>query len=267
MINKASAKWVGDEAWKDIIFDQKYTNKQQLQISNYGKVKSFTKNSEGRILNGSKQGGYGIIRLKFFNPRTPKIQEQLQQLRNQKIGLTKKMNALVQEQEIALSSSGKQHLKHQLEEEQKKLNAIERKYRNEYKKDELKRTVNAGFLTHRVVAEYFCEKPSGNHNLVIHLDFNKLNNYYKNLKWVTQAESTAHQQNSPAVIADKKARPGRRPENSKVYKLTTTKVMLLKKKIREGKSLKLLSKQFKVTETQVLRIKRGENWKDIPAAD
>ena len=42
--------------------------------------------------------------------------------------------------------------------------------------------------------------------------------------------------------------------------------MLIKKKIAEGMSLRALAKQFKVTETQIRRIKSGENWGHVQAA-
>jgi uncharacterized protein YerC len=42
--------------------------------------------------------------------------------------------------------------------------------------------------------------------------------------------------------------------------------MLLKKMLNQGKPMRTLVKQFKVTDTQILRIKRGENWGDIEAA-
>jgi hypothetical protein len=42
--------------------------------------------------------------------------------------------------------------------------------------------------------------------------------------------------------------------------------MLLKKLLNEGKPMKQLIKQFKITDTQILRIKRGENWSSVAAA-
>jgi hypothetical protein len=42
--------------------------------------------------------------------------------------------------------------------------------------------------------------------------------------------------------------------------------MYLKKLLQENKPIKNLVKQFKVTETQILRIKRGENWGSVEAA-
>ena len=113
------------------------------------------------------------------------------------------------------------------------------------------------------MAEYFCERPSANNKFVIHPDYNKLNNRHNNLKWTTQAEVTEHQKNSPKVKAAKGNRKGKWVNNAKNYKLTETRVMLIKKRMNEGKTLRVLAKKFKVTETQMLRIKRGINWGNI----
>jgi len=103
--------------------------------------------------------------------------------------------------------------------------------------------------------------------LASHLDFDKKNNHVSNLVWMTREENAEHQKKSPVVIREKEQRKFKvRNENTKVYKLTSTKVMLIKKKINQGVSLRKLSKTFKVTETQLLRIKRGENWGHVPAA-
>jgi hypothetical protein len=83
---------------------------------------------------------------------------------------------------------------------------------------------------------------------------------------MTTEENYAHQQNSPYVIKEKEDRRLRRKEYSRSTKLTVTKVMLLKKMLTQGKPMKQLVKQFKVTSTQIYRIKRGENWADIKAA-
>ena len=42
--------------------------------------------------------------------------------------------------------------------------------------------------------------------------------------------------------------------------------MILKKRMNEGVSLRELAKRNKVTETQLLRIKRGINWGKVAAA-
>ncbi len=83
---------------------------------------------------------------------------------------------------------------------------------------------------------------------------------------MTPDENYEHQTQSPYVIKEKEERRERRKENSRATKLSVTKVMLLKKMLGQEKPMKQLVKQFKVTDTQILRIKRGENWADIPAA-
>jgi len=42
--------------------------------------------------------------------------------------------------------------------------------------------------------------------------------------------------------------------------------MMIKKRIAEGASLRVLSKSFGVSETQLKRIQDGKNWSDIKAA-
>ncbi len=83
---------------------------------------------------------------------------------------------------------------------------------------------------------------------------------------MTPEENYEHQKSSPHVIKEKEERRYRRKPNTGVIKLTVTKVMLLKKLLNQGKPMKQLVRQFKVTETQIYRIKRGENWGDIEAA-
>lgn len=40
---------------------------------------------------------------------------------------------------------------------------------------------------HRLVALLFCSKPNGDYNVVDHIDGNRTNNYYKNLRWTNMA--------------------------------------------------------------------------------
>ena len=117
------------------------------------------------------------------------------------------------------------------------------------------------------MAEYFLPKPKTGETKVAHLDYIKLNNEVNNLKWMTPEENFKHQQGSPHVINEKQLRKSGERQNTKVAKLTVTKVMLLKKLLIQNKPIKQLVKQFKITDTQILRIKRGENWKNVPAAN
>ena len=57
--------------------------------------------------------------------------------------------------------------------------------------------INRSFLIHRMVATYFLRRPSRQHKFVIHLNYKKDDNYYKNLKWATLQEKGDHQRNNP----------------------------------------------------------------------
>ena len=108
---------------------------------------------------------------------------------------------------------------------------------------------------HKLVAGFFQKQKSPDHKFVVHLDFDKLNNYFDNLKWVTRDEMTLHNKNNPAILERV------RPKRTKNYKLTETKVMMIKKMLKSDKNrLKMIAKQFGITHTQLNRIRSGENW-------
>lgn len=52
-------------------------------------------------------------------------------------------------------------------------------------------------FVHRLVAEYFVDRISDANNYVIHLDHDKSNNHYTNLKWVSKSEVSKHNLNNP----------------------------------------------------------------------
>ncbi len=97
-----------------------------------------------------------------------------------------------------------------------------------------------------------------------HLDFDKENNHHSNLKWMTQKENSEHQKHSPYVIKSKANVIG--TGRITRQKLTVRQVMIIKKRISEDMPLRTLAKRYKVSETQLLRIKRGINWGNVPAA-
>ena len=79
-------------------------------------------------------------------------------------------------------------------------------------------------------------------------------------------ENSRHQQSSPVVIQERKKRNSIEYNNGKAYKLTVTKVMYVKKLLNEGKPVKALAKQFKVSENQISNIKNNKNWGFVEAA-
>lgn len=243
------------EKWKRLEFNFSYTNENRIEISNFGRVRTFNKTSDGNILKGSMINGYRIIRLKFFKPRKIVMQAKLNHLQKQVLKLAQKIITLKQKNEYADTIAEMTDL----------LNGLRKKLSQKFAADTKERTIHYHSLVHRLVAEHFLKQPSEAHSIVAHLDFNKLNNRVSNLKWMTPAQNYAHQQDSPYVIERKEI--GRNTkENSGAAKLTITKVMLLKKLLNQGKPMRTLVKQFKITDTQILRIKRGENWGDIQSA-
>jgi hypothetical protein len=79
-----------NEIWKPITFDFEFTNNCRYEVSNWGRVRSFTKVADGRILKGSITEGYKIIRLKLYKPRDEKSQLKFDELKKKYQIYTKK---------------------------------------------------------------------------------------------------------------------------------------------------------------------------------
>jgi hypothetical protein len=122
---------------------------------------------------------------------------------------------------------------------------------------------------YRLVAEYFLPKTSDEQVYVLHLDRKRDNDRIENLKWATKAEQLEHSKKSPYVKAALKKQVyllKKYREQGITGKLTSTQVMRLKKKLLDPDRktrLKMLARQFGVTEMQLYRIKSGENWGHI----
>ena len=113
--------------------------------------------------------------------------------------------------------------------------------------------VRQGFYVHQLVASKFLKKDKSK-PMLIHIDGNKLNNYWENLQRVDRAGMTQHQIAQGVYLHENRKMPSH-------AKMNETKVRLLKKRLQEGKTKrKVLAKSFGITETQVRRIEKGENW-------
>lgn len=255
------------EEWLPINLGEGFVNESRMEISSFGRLRSFNKISNGKILNGSMINGYRIIRQKFFKPRDPKITVQWLELQTQYLVHSKKVAAI----KISLLSKtitpfDKKTMSGELESEELLLKKTKSIYTSFYNKDLKKRTTHHAALIHRLVAENFIKKQHEDQTVVAHLDFDKLNNQVLNLKWMTPEENSKHQQLSPKVIENKQKRKQSGFHTAGYRKLTLTKVMFLKKLLNEGVPVRNLAKQFKVTETQIIRIKKQENWASVEAA-
>jgi hypothetical protein len=121
---------------------------------------------------------------------------------------------------------------------------------------------------YKLVAEYFISKTSNEQVYVLHLNYNKSNDYVKNLKWATYAEMLAHGKKSPYVIASRKRQLAeiKAKRLHQGNKLTSTQVMLLKKILSDPTRktrMKILARRFGVSEMTLHRIKTGKNWGHI----
>lgn len=131
---------------------------------------------------------------------------------------------------------------------------------SEYKSFGIKKkgkSKSSSAYVHRLVAILFLERKE-DQQFVIHLDFDKENNKVENLKWVTKSELFIHHKTNPKKI--------RRKGQRTYSKLTEGRVRLIKKKILDPNRrtrMRLIAKQFGISEMQLYRIKSGENWGSV----
>ncbi|RXR19029.1 hypothetical protein EQG63_06175 [Flavobacterium amnicola] len=259
-------KYYDEEIWKEIELKSPFMERFRLYISNHGQMKKYNKISDTEIIiTQTRTEGYPSFTVSFMGKISEEDQLYFNEIRKHISVLKKEIRSLEKE---LIKCDGRDaafyDISKKIEENQKLHDTINSNYRAKYKKNELKRKISFGNLTHRMVAIHFLERPSEEHKFVAHLDFDKENNHHSNLKWMTQKENTIHQQNSPYVIKAKAAAV--RVSRITRQKLTVHQVMVIKKRLSEDIPLSKLAKRYKVSETQLLRIKRGINWGNIPAA-
>ncbi len=113
------------------------------------------------------------------------------------------------------------------------------------------------YLVHKLTAEYFVAKTAENQDVVIHLDWNKQNNYFSNLQWVTKDESYKRMHK---VLQEARKKAGKVVTSSK---LSTEDVAFIKGMLEKGVKQNIIAKLFCVSEMQISRIARKENWAEI----
>jgi hypothetical protein len=125
-----------------------------------------------------------------------------------------------------------------------------------------KKVINRNILFHRVVAEQFLPNDDPEKVFVIHLDFDKTNNRLENLRWATKEDVNTHNQKNPTVI-QAISNMVEDIHQGKRNKLNPSKVLFIRNKLDDPNRktrMKMLAKQFDVSEMQLYRIKRRENW-------
>ena len=114
---------------------------------------------------------------------------------------------------------------------------------------------------HKLVAEEFVPKSHKDDTVVIHLDWDKKNNQAKNLEWTNRDAS--YKRIHSRLLEDRRTK-GKIVTKSK---LTAEDVKILKTMLNRGVRQNVIAKLFCVSEMQVSRIKRNQNWADIEAMD
>jgi putative NIF3 family GTP cyclohydrolase 1 type 2 len=136
---------------------------------------------------------------------------------------------------------------------------INKTYTNGYQLLSLRQKRNGkttGRYVHKLVAQHFLEQNDGIY--VIHLNYDKTDNRVKNLKWATKREKELHQFSNPKW---KKIREESINKNSK---LNEGKVKIIKRQLKnKNNRISMIAKRFGVSDTQIHRIKRGENWGSV----
>lgn len=116
---------------------------------------------------------------------------------------------------------------------------------------------------HRLVARAFVKQPGPDHTVVIHKNFEKLDNKASNLGWMTHNEHKTYKCTSPIFQAVDRRQFAK-------CKLTEERVALIKKIINDPNRktrMKVIAKQFGISEMQLYRIKKGTNWGYVKALE
>lgn len=249
------------EIWKEFSLNFDFVNFFKVEVSNFGRVKTYnSKNPDGRIINGSLQGGYNIVRLKLFKARSQKVQQKINDFNDEISIIQKEISEIKKLKKIETETAERLNL---LSTEKNKLI---KKRSNFIKSSDLKRTINFHFLIHRAVAELFIVKENEAQNIVIHKDFNKNNNIVDNLSWVTEEEAFSRYAMHPhyALKRFEEKIYGKKAPKVAYSKLTENEVLYIKNKLMAGKTtLRKLAQQFGVSDMQIHRIKTGENWSHV----
>ena len=115
------------------------------------------------------------------------------------------------------------------------------------------------FFIHKLVALVWLPKPTKAQTIVTHLDRNLNNNHYSNLAWLTPEEVGKRNGELFKKIYTGVKHPGERHN----VKLKERDIVHLKSMLQRGVPQVKIAKMFCISEMQVTRIKRGENWGDV----
>lgn len=244
------------EIWKEYPINVPFDGFYRIEVSNLGNIKTYNSMyPNGRIVEGSTQGGFRILRSKLRRQWSEKDQEKINHLNAEIDQLNAEIKAkgtkkIFKDEVIMLRKD-----RDALVQKRKKLNT---RLTNKY-------TINLAILFHKAVAEMFLEKPKDESlQYVIHKDFDKTNNEVENLAWASKEDLDERFKKHPKMILREfnKQFMEHTPQ-VKSSKLNEMEVLRIKKRLKKGDSLNKLAKQFGVSDMQIHRIKTGENWSHV----
>lgn len=115
---------------------------------------------------------------------------------------------------------------------------------------------------HQIVAELFVPKCESSERLEVnHKDFNRTNNYYKNLEWVTHKENVYH-----SIKAGRMYLSGFIGEGNPQGKLTKEDVKFIRKLYSEGMKMRAIHRKYYkdvVSENSIENICKYRTWKNL----
>ncbi|MEC5395146.1 NUMOD4 domain-containing protein [Bergeyella sp. RCAD1439] len=247
-----------DEIWKEYKIDASYVNFYRLEFSNYGRIKTFHKDRpEGHIIKGTYQAGYPIVRSRLYKKMTPRDAEKIAEIQAEIDTLNAKIKLL---KDRVLSERVE---KFELRAKRDELIQLRKKHN---KRIENKRKIYHAVLVHKAVAELFLDAPTDpEKKFVIHKDFDKTNNHVDNLDWASREDLAKRQMQHPKMIMHefKKQFMEDKGPVVKHSKLNENDVLLIKKRLKKGDTLRKLAHRFNVSDMQIHRIKTGENWSHV----
>jgi hypothetical protein len=110
------------------------------------------------------------------------------------------------------------------------------------------------FYIHKLIAEEWIPKDHDGQKFAVHIDRNMENNFYQNLKWMSQKEMTSFM--TEQGVFD----PQKRKRNPN-YKLNPARVQLIRKRLRESNNRKkMIAKEFDISIEHLKKIERREMW-------
>lgn len=112
------------------------------------------------------------------------------------------------------------------------------------------------FYAHKLIAEtYIPNLDKKSRKKIIHLDYNRMNNVPSNLAWASDQEASDHQKKNPKFTEQSYT-----VFNSRLNKKS---VSFIKYLLNREIPRQVISDYFELSDMQIGRIVRGENWGEI----